>query len=265
MISFTGKKADITVSLSEGVRTDLIDNFRYPPEKVKTIYNSCDISWFMVNNSNIDKIIEKTSFNGHCVVTVGRLTNQKGQWHLIKAISCVKKKIPDVQLFLFGEGELLDSLKALTEELNLSENIVFMGYVKNHHKFMAKCDCFVFPSIYEGLGNVVLEALACGIPVISTDCPYGPKEILDPNNVFEITNKHDGEYGVLVPAFQDEGMDFSLKIEKNEEILANAIIEILTDKGKKEWYRAQAIRRSIFFKPENIQHQWIDLIEEVRQ
>jgi glycosyltransferase involved in cell wall biosynthesis len=92
------------------------------------------------------------------------------------------------RLVLLGQGPETESLKSLAEELGLSERVKFAGFVDNPFKYMANADVFVLSSWYEGFGNVLIEAMATGCPVVSTDCPSGPHEILE-----------GGTYGSLVP------------------------------------------------------------------
>lgn len=262
LMVWEGKKADMTVSLSEGVRQDLIHNFGYFPDKVVTIYNSCDINWITRQSEDVDKLIEEFDFSEPVLVTVGRLTHQKGQWHLLRALSILKEKKVNCKLVIFGQGEYLDKLKAYAEKLGVSNRCFFMGYVKNHHRFMKKCDMFVFPSLFEGLGNVLLEALACGMPVISMDCPSGPMEILNSSVGETVTNITWAKYGVLVPAFSNNEFDVDDNtFERSDYLLADAIVGLLTDEELKKKYRKQAEIRIRDFAPDRIKQQWIDLIE----
>ena len=95
---------------------------------------------------------------------MGRLTRPKGQWHLIRALSYVKKEIEDVKLLILGQGELKGYLKELVDKLDLRNNVEFLGYQRNPFKYIASSDLFVFSSLYEGFGNVLVEAMACGVP-----------------------------------------------------------------------------------------------------
>lgn len=258
-----GDNAYMTVSLSNGVREDLIKNFGYKQDKVMTIYNSCDPTWFMRESDEVNSLIESYDFSKPSIVTVGRLTTQKGQWHLISAFAEVRKKINNCQLVIFGQGELEEVLKEYSIKLGIAKDIHFFGYVPNHHRFMAKCDVFVFPSLYEGLGNVLLEALACKMPVIATDCESGPSEILNdslPLNCEEVVY---GKYGVLTPAFDNIAFDPE-KYETSEKDLkmADAIITLLQNKDVYNRYKEAAARRITDFFPDTIRGQWIDLIEK---
>lgn len=259
---YNGKKAFMTVSLSDGARDDMIANFGCDPKKIITIYNSCDPQWFYQENSEMRKLCESYDFSVPTLVTTGRLHPQKGQWHLIRALSIVKKQIPDCRLVIFGQGELEDGLKQYAKKLGVFESIDFMGYVKGHHQFMEKCDMFVFPSIFEGLGNVLLEAIACGMPVVSTDCKCGPREILSKTYDITAENIEYSDYGVLIPPFSTKQFDAEdMAFEKSDELMAEAIIKLLQNPELKKQYAERAKERSRDFLPENIKQQWIGLIE----
>lgn len=138
------------------------------------------------------------------IVTVGRLHPQKNQKLLINAFAMIEDKIPEYTLEIYGEGELKDSLQQQIDRLDLSNRIFLKGTSKEIHKLIYDAALFVLCSDYEGLPNTLLEAMALGIPCISTDCrPGGAREIIE-----------DGIDGIIVPV-------------GNEEELAKAMIQLL--------------------------------------
>jgi glycosyltransferase involved in cell wall biosynthesis len=120
-------------------------------------------------------------------VTAGRLVALKDQETLLRALAIHRRHCPS-RLLVLGTGPLRDSLLALTSELGLRDAVDFLGFVENPLPYFRCSDAFVLSSYSEGFGNVLVEAMGCGTPVIATDCEYGPAEILD-----------HGRYGVLVP------------------------------------------------------------------
>jgi glycosyltransferase involved in cell wall biosynthesis len=116
----------------------------------------------------------------------GRLTRQKDFATLLRAFALVLKRRP-VRLLLLGDGPERKRLESLAAELGISAVVDFYGFVANPFPFIARSDLFVLSSAWEGFGNVLVEAMALGVPVVSTDCPSGPREIL-----------HDGTLGPLV-------------------------------------------------------------------
>ena len=255
LIIWTGKKADMTVSLSNGVRDDLIENFGYEPSKIVTIYNSCDKNFFTRENKELDIKLKKIDYNNPVFVMTGRHTYQKGQWHALRAISIVKHKYPYIKLLFFGEGELTKDLKVYCKKLKIDNNVEFMGYVKNYHNALNNATAFLFPSLFEGLGNVLLEALACGVPIISTNCPFGPKEILNPNGTESNNNFTFGEYGILTPNFSKNEFNVNDTIlEKTDYVFANAMIELIENTNEKNKYERKSIERAKDFLPEKIKY-----------
>ncbi len=181
------KNVNNITCVSKGVAEDLVSNFRVDNEKVNVMYNPA-------YNKNIHTLakdnIEHVWFSGQykTIVSLGRLSTQKDFKTLINAFYSVNKKLPKTRLLILGEGALRNELQAQIEELKLCEVVELHGFELNPYKYLAKSDMFVLSSIYEGFGNVIVEALALNVPVVSTDCPSGPSEILS-----------GGEWGDLVP------------------------------------------------------------------
>lgn len=257
MIEYTCKKADLTVSVSENVKKDLIENFNINKDKVLTIYNPIDIQQLLSVENEYNNF--RHDFNEYFnIVTMGRLTYQKGQWHLIKAMKEVVKENPKTRLYILGEGELKRDLEVLVNRLDLDDNVIFLGYITNAHKFIKECDLFVFSSLFEGLGNVILEAMALGLPVISTDCKSGPREILAPNSNMDIVcnDVEYGEYGVLVAPF-DKQFNINNYDENSQEIiLKSAILNLTKNKDLLHHYKRQSYKRSLSFLKEHIGKKW---------
>lgn len=122
------------------------------------------------------------------ILAIGRLVEQKGFDVLLQAFERFSRDAPDWDLWLIGDGPLRADLEALVAGYRLADRVTFHGVVAGPERYMAESDLFVLSSRYEGFPNVLIEAMACGLPVISTDCPSGPRDIV-----------RDGEDGILVP------------------------------------------------------------------
>jgi glycosyltransferase involved in cell wall biosynthesis len=181
------RQADAIVAVSQGVADDLSATAGLPRERVTTIYNPVvtpDLaalpaapaphSWLEDGGPPV-------------IVAAGRLAPQKNFPLLIEAFARLRRTRP-ARLLILGEGEQRGELEAQTSQLGIAADVALPGFVANPYAAFARAALFVLSSDYEGLGNVVIEALACGCPVVSTDCPSGPAEILD-----------NGRYGELVP------------------------------------------------------------------
>ncbi|MEX0930074.1 MAG: glycosyltransferase [Candidatus Paceibacterota bacterium] len=187
--------------------TEEILNREYGLTNTTTIYNPIDLE-------QVQKQAEKPVPNEYewikdrspLFISVGRLTTQKGQWHLIRAFQKVVEEKPEATLIILGGGELREKLEQLISDCGLENDVFLLGNQTNVFPFLKASDCFVFTSLWEGLPNVLIEALAVGLPVISTDCKTGPREILAPEVGIdqEVTYPYQGEYGTLVPTLGSE-------------------------------------------------------------
>lgn len=271
LTKYAGKKADKVVTLSKMVKKDQITRYGIDENKIEVIYNACDteklqnMSNDKIEDEKINKILEDNK--GKIVINVGRLTYQKGQEHLIKAFKEVVKKVPDAKLLILGKGSLRDELEKLIDELDLKNNIYLIGFHNNPYKFLKKSDIFVFSSMFEGLGNILLEAMACGLPIITTDCEYGPREIIAPNSNLEshADNIEEQEYGVLIPVCKEieKNANIAIDISEQEKIMAKAILRLLNDKEKIKQYSTKSLERVEFFSMKKNKKEWEDLIEKV--
>lgn len=263
---FILKRADKVVALSKMVKFDLINNYHISPNKINVIYNPSyrkQISEEIISGSISDyefDILNK--HKGKIVLTAGRLEEQKGQWHLIRAFSKVVEKIPDAILIILGKGRYENYLKKIIDELGLANKIYLFGYKKNPYIYMKKADIFCFTSLFEGLGNILLECMACSLPIISVDCPYGPKELLAPS--LDITKFVDktvyGEYGILTPPIDGTKYNAKDPLIKAEKEISNAIIKLISDKKMKMHYAQKSLERSEDFDVDDITRQWKELL-----
>ena len=181
------RHADAITGVSEGVVADLVSRARLDPTRVHVVVNPIDVD---------DLRARAAGPTGHpfvdgagvpVILAVGRLTEQKDFPNLLRAVArCGETQ--EVRLVILGEGEERAALEREVEELGLSGVVSLPGFVPNPYPFMRAADVFVLSSRWEGLPTVLLEALAVGTKVVSTDCPSGPDEILDR-----------GRFGTLVP------------------------------------------------------------------
>lgn len=178
-------------------------------------------------------------------INVARLEPQKNQTLLINAFAMLKNQ--NCKLNILGIGWMDETLQKLVHELKLNDRIHFQGFQKDVTWWLLRSDCFVFSSDYEGLGNVLIEALNAGLPVISTDCPSGPGEILDPSKKEYIKEGiHYGEYGILTPV-------------GNVKMLANAMDEMMVRDDLRKKYNEKAKKRSHDFNLEETTKKYFDL------
>jgi glycosyltransferase involved in cell wall biosynthesis len=171
-------RADRVTAVSQGVKDDLVNQLGIAEEKVTVVYNPVVTDEML---AMAQEPLDHPWFSDDVpvVLGVGRLVLEKGFDVLIRAIAEVREKRP-VRLVILGQGELREALQAQIDDLNLTDSVSLAGFDKNPFKYMARCDLFVLSSRHEGLPGVLIQAMACGAAVVSTDCPSGPSEIITP-------------------------------------------------------------------------------------
>ncbi|MCC0177425.1 glycosyltransferase [Waterburya agarophytonicola K14] len=179
--------ADAIIGVSEGVSADLENQLNFAPGSVKTIYNPV-INEELLAKANTPVSHPWLKFGELPVfLAVGRLTAQKDFVNLIRAFALVRQQ-KAARLIILGEGELRSELEELANTLGVKDDIDLPGFADNPYGYMNRVTAFVLSSRYEGLPTALIEAMACGCSVVSTNCPSGPEEILA-----------GGKYGYLVP------------------------------------------------------------------
>lgn len=173
--------ADVVVTLTEGALRDLAENFHVPRDKLARLRANA-----VIDESDLGEMGEGTRERG-LLVSVGRLSPEKDHFTLLKAFAKLDRK-GGQRLEIVGAGPLRPEIEALIAELELGDRVTLRGFVPNPFSVFRRAQVAICSSRYEGFGNALVEALACGTAVVSTDCPYGPREILA-----------GGRYGLLVP------------------------------------------------------------------
>ena len=186
------------IAVSEGVKQDMCRISGLAPSSIRVIYNPAAIG--MPSHREPEEVRSQLwgkGFSYH-ILSVGTLKAQKDHATLIKAFSQLPKDI-NAKLAILGEGPLRSELETLVQQLGLQDRVTMPGYVLDPYFWYRSADLFVLSSRWEGFGNVIVEALECGVPVVSTDCPSGPAEILE-----------NGRFGKLVPIQQPDELAVSI-------------------------------------------------------
>lgn len=258
-------RADVITTVSESAKLDLSKNYGIKKEKIVTIYNGYDIVKIQQSAQEELSDKEKEWFAGcsKMIVTMGRLTQQKGQQYLIEAMKTVHQELPTAKLLILGEGELEQSLREQAVKDGMQDVVVFGGFVKNPYHILSKCDLFVLPSLYEGFPNALVEAMCCGLPVISTDCDSGAREILAPGTDISKKVTHDferAEYGILCPVCDEQQEGNHAELATEEINIATAILTILRDGDMYAHYQEMGAIRAQQMSIRNVIGQWIHLM-----
>ena len=173
------------------------------------------------------------------VIAAGRLTDQKNFSSLIRAFRMVADRHPDWILEIYGDGNEHEMLQNLISQLQLERNVRLCGITTCLHHKMSEASCFVLSSIYEGFGLVIIEAMSCGLPVVSYDCPCGPKDIIT-----------DGVDGYLVPT-------------SDEQMLAERICCLIENPDRRAEMGTEAVKKSGNYRVDKIIPMWMELFERL--
>ena len=180
-------RADRIIAVSQGVADDLARRCRIPVNRIDTVYSPVLTPFYY---KLLQEPIDDPWFAGDAppvILSVGRLTRQKDFKTLIRAFAIVRK-MREARLIIIGEGEERQPLERLAADAGVGADVRLPGFLDNPYKYMRHSAVFVISSAWEGFPNVLVEAMGTGVPVVATDCPSGPSEILK-----------DGRYGSLVP------------------------------------------------------------------
>ncbi len=198
------------VAISDAVREHLVNTMKVPKNKIELIYNGIDASFLEKGYSEVDLNRVKKEFNLSSNLVIGitaRISSVKGHVYLLRAIPKIREVFPGIQLLIVGSGKTRyeKQLHNMCRKLNIERNVVFQPGIQNVYKALSVMNVFVLPSIQEGLGLSLLEALAAGLPVVASNV----------GGIYSVI-RHE-ENGILVPP-------------KDVKALADAIITVLKDK-----------------------------------
>lgn len=225
-------EADYITSLTQGGAEQLVEMDIAEPEQVVVIPNAgIDDAVYEAKNAPLGEI---TPPDRPLFVACGSLTEQKGYPYMLNAFRHVRDQ-KEAELWILGEGDERQTIESLVRELGLVDDISLLGFRDNPFKFMAAADVFVLSSLSEGFGNVIVEAMACGTPVVATDCPHGPGEI--------ITHEKNG---LLVPPADSDA-------------LSDALLRVLRDQSLQEQLAENGKERARDFHASKIGQRYLDL------
>ncbi|MDB5203115.1 MAG: hypothetical protein JWQ27_2524 [Ferruginibacter sp.] len=241
LIHWSYQRADLVLTNSEISKLDLKENFGISTP-IRVIYNPIDLQSIAEKINEQHNIIPDGRFN---FISTGIFRVEKNFPVLLRAVALLKH-LP-IRLYLIGGGALEKELKQLATDLGISDYVVFPGFLQNPFTYMAHGDCFVLSSHTEGFPNVLLEALACGRAVVSTDCKSGPRELLAPGTPITkaASQIEEAEYGLLVPV-------------DNAELLARAMEEMYNNRELRERYEGKSKQYADKFDVEYIKHLFIN-------
>ncbi|MDB4984650.1 MAG: glycosyl transferase family 1, partial [Patescibacteria group bacterium] len=256
-IRFFYNRADAIVAVSEGVKQDLVESFGVSKDIIHVIYNPCDAEDIARQAAEpLGGFEFLKSFK--VISNAGRLSEPKGQWHLIRIFSEIKKSRNDAKLVIMGDGDYKKYLIGLAQDLGLSiydhsasqklsdsYDVYFLGFQKNVFKFIANSSLAVSTSIWEGFSLGILEAMACGVCAISTDCASGPREILAPGTDVkrQATVPEFAEFGILMPILDGKRKTAHDAITDSERQWGLTLDSLLSDSETRNRYATKGKER----------------------
>jgi len=235
----TIKNVDKIIAISNSTKRDIIHFFGCPEEKIQTIYLGKDEIFFPIHESEKEKFKERYNLNFPYILYVGVLQPRKNIPNLIKAFNIFKKMgMPHKLVIAGGKGWQFTDIFKTVQELHLQNEVIFTGFIpyEDLPGLYNAAELFVFPSIYEGFGIPALEAMACGIPVITSNSSSLPEIV--------------GETGVMVDPY-------------NLEQLAHSMKEVLTDESYKKEIIKNGLQRANLFSWKRCAEETLDVYHEI--
>lgn len=238
-ITFFYPYSDRIISVSNGIRNELFHNYKINLNKISTIHNPASIEDISIKKKETVKIFENNT-DIKTIVAVGRLVPQKGYFDMLEIMSELKKRIK-VRLIILGEGDQREALQDKIDELNLTDCVELIGFVDNPWAYISKSDVYLSTSYWEGFHMSIVEAMACGVFPIVSDCDYGPREIIVDNEMgaliqvgeinhfvdtlFEFLSKEDNSKSILKCIKRANDFDTPIIVQKYNQHITNVLNE----------------------------------------
>ncbi len=268
LFSISGK----IVPVNEGINEELLK--LYGIRNNLFVHNGYDLK--KINSDALEPVESafESFFKFPVISHLARFDVPKCNWQLVKVYHLAKQKMPDLKMLLIGEIDTSASIntsiynfcikylqqkgyKASTPDNKTDAancDVLLLGHQMNPHKYLKRSDVFVFPSAWEGFPNALVEAMACGLPVISANCKTGPEEILK--------NKQTGqEFGILMPVFDHHFNSSDESVSDLHQQWADRISDLLLNDEKRKHYQQQSLLRAQDFSVEKVCKKWLDIIE----
>ena len=235
------KKYSKIFAITRVMKEEFINKVEIDEKKVELVYNPIDLKLIQKKAENVEKKYENYLKQDY-FLQVSRLTQQKQPEHLVDIYYKLKQSGIKEKLYFIGDGEKKEIIKQKIKEYNLEDDIILLGQIENPYPFFKNAKLFVHTAKYEGLPTVLLESLALGTPVVSYDCPTGPRDILGKNS----------EYGELISL-------------NDKDMFVEKVLELMNSKEKYEKYKNLSLIRANDFSMENNKVKLKELIENIKK
>lgn len=264
LIKILYKHASRIVTVAQGIANELQQDFSISPAQITVVPNAIDLKKIQ-DLSRADSESFEELFDKPVVITHGRLAPEKNQALLI-ALAARPELRGKIKTVIIGDGPLLDELVDHAKSLNLrvydrrtglplttEADVYFLGFLSNPFGLLRRSSIFAFPSLFEGMPMALIEAMACGLPVIARDCPYGPAEVLNPAQQNILQNQRT-EFGILIPA--------SLSQADEVNLWCSNMLDVLNSSANNELRQASLLRAAAYG-INNFQAGWLRTVQDV--
>jgi len=273
LIPFLFPMSDRIVSVSHAIKEELFEDFKLRRQQIDVIQNSFDINGIISSSNERLDWKYRALFENPVVITSGRLALQKNHTGLLNV--CADTIVnTDFKLAIVGDGSLKNDLLQRCNQLQLKAyvegkgnpltdeyQVYFLGFQQNPFPLIRRATIFVLTSDWEGFPLAPCEAMICGIPVVSTDCPTGPRELLAPDTT-PCANTHlrepeYGEFGILMPMLNNEKNGDAIKV------WSKTLVKLLKDEKLRKRYARKGKTRMEDFNISNISRSWGRILEKI--
>ena len=275
LIPLLYNRADRIVTVSRDIIPELAEGFGVKPDKLLTINNFFDVAQIEAKSQEPLTAAERAVYGtAPVLVTSGRLTLQKNQSPLLNCFAALLRRRP-AKLVFVGDGELREALTDQARALGLrvyaawnqdaltpDHDVYFLGLQQNPFKYIRPAALFVFPSAWEGFPMALGEAMICGVPAVTTDCPTGPREMLAPNAAIPlvpIRTAENADFGVLMPMLNQPAT-----LAADLRVWTDTLAALLDNPAVRERLGRLASQRMQDFTREKIFGQGLAMLEEVQ-
>jgi glycosyltransferase involved in cell wall biosynthesis len=265
LIPFLYKRADEIIAVNNGIVSELVRSYGLEERKKIVIGNYYDIQEIVELSNNAKSEAVLRLYSDPVMITTGRFAPEKGLNQLLEVFGRLKKeKYPNLRLVMLGDGPEYNNLVSTIRRLGLvhhvgldfneSPDVLIIKNEKNVFKYLRGATVYLMNSSSEGFPNGLAEAMICDVPVVSSDCPYGPREIMEPNHPFptDLPKPYTSTNGVLMP---------NIRTANDSQIWVDTLAHLIADKELRLKLAKNARQRIALFDKDSIISQWHKVLE----